>query len=113
MHNLRLTAIDALDFCRRRSNQSSDIEESVRLNMAISIYSDNLIGLVMMSDSRPLSHINYHSGLFCPHLNLLGCFFSRLNCIQILRAPVFKQFFLYVATLHMTAGKCIKQLPAM
>lgn len=56
MHNLRLTTMNPMEFCKFGS---SGFDDSERLHMLLSLYSDSMLhGLVLLVDSRPLYHIN-------------------------------------------------------
>ncbi|KFM73686.1 hypothetical protein X975_23168, partial [Stegodyphus mimosarum] len=61
MHNLRLLSADVLDLCRHKLNKVGGIvvPQPQRLQTAISLYSNNLSGLVLLVDNR----INSYSGI--------------------------------------------------
>ncbi|XP_054712421.1 protein C12orf4 homolog [Uloborus diversus] len=61
MHNLRLLSADVLDLCRHKLNKVSGIvvPQPQRLQTAISLYSNNLSGLVLLVDNR----INSYTGI--------------------------------------------------
>lgn len=61
MHNLRLLSADVLDLCRHKLNKVGGIviPQPQRLQTAISLYSNNLSGLVLLVDNR----INSYTGI--------------------------------------------------
>ncbi|XP_042894810.2 ferry endosomal RAB5 effector complex subunit 3 isoform X1 [Parasteatoda tepidariorum] len=61
MHNLRLLSADVLDLCRHKLNKVGGIvvPQPQRLQTAISLYSNNLNGLVLLVDNR----INSYTGI--------------------------------------------------
>lgn len=61
MHNLRLLSTDVLDLCRHKLNKINGIvvPQPQRLQTAISLYSNNLCGLVLLVDNR----INSYTGI--------------------------------------------------
>ncbi|CAL1264864.1 unnamed protein product [Larinioides sclopetarius] len=61
MHNLRLLSADVLDLCRHKLNKVGGIvvPQPQRLQTAISLYSNNLSGLVLLVDNR----INAYTGI--------------------------------------------------
>lgn len=61
MHNLRLLSADVLDLCRHKPNKVGGIvvPQPQRLQTAISLYSNNLSGLVLLVDNR----INTYTGI--------------------------------------------------
>ncbi|XP_067141961.1 FERRY endosomal RAB5 effector complex subunit 3 isoform X2 [Centruroides vittatus] len=61
MHNLRLLSTDVLDLCRHKLNKIHGIvvPQPQRLQTAISLYSNNLCGLVLLVDNR----INSYTGI--------------------------------------------------
>ncbi|XP_072172139.1 FERRY endosomal RAB5 effector complex subunit 3-like [Diadema setosum] len=58
MHNLRLMSVDVLDLCRHKPNREGGIlrPQPQRLQTALSLYSTNLAGLVLMVDDRISSY---------------------------------------------------------
>lgn len=58
MHNLRLLSADVLDLCRYRPVAAQNVVPQ-RLQTAMSLYSNNLCGLVILVDSR----INSYTGI--------------------------------------------------
>ncbi|XP_063971713.1 protein C12orf4 homolog [Lytechinus pictus] len=58
MHNLRLMSIDVLDLCRHKPNREGGIliPQPQRLQTALSLYSTNLSGVVLMVDDRISSY---------------------------------------------------------
>ncbi|XP_021927005.1 protein C12orf4 homolog isoform X2 [Zootermopsis nevadensis] len=60
MHNIRILSADVLDFCRIRPQASSGLDpQPQRLQTALALYSNDLYGLVILTDS----HIGSYSGL--------------------------------------------------
>ncbi|KAB5571601.1 hypothetical protein PHYPO_G00226900 [Pangasianodon hypophthalmus] len=59
MHNLRLVRANVLDFCKHRRHGSGGSVKLRRLQMAFSLYSSSLCGLVLLVDNR----VNSYSGI--------------------------------------------------
>ncbi|XP_060741164.1 protein C12orf4 homolog [Tachysurus vachellii] len=59
MHNLRLVRANVLDFCKHRRHGSGGSAKLRRLQMAFSLYSSSLCGLVLLVDNR----VNSYSGI--------------------------------------------------
>lgn len=59
MHNLRLVRANVLDFCKHRRHGSGSSAKLRRLQMAFSLYSSSLCGLVLLVDNR----VNSYSGI--------------------------------------------------
>lgn len=57
MHNLRLVAADVLDMCKYPLSKDEALPQ--RLQTSMSLYSNNLCGLVLLTDDR----ISSYSGL--------------------------------------------------
>ncbi|XP_012277671.1 protein C12orf4 homolog isoform X2 [Orussus abietinus] len=59
MHNIRILTGDVLDFCRIRHNDSGMDPTPQRLQTALGLYSNDLCGLVILSDN----HLGSYSGI--------------------------------------------------
>ncbi|XP_014244960.1 protein C12orf4 [Cimex lectularius] len=60
MYNIRILAADVLDFCKLRINSSGELEtQPQRLPTALGLYSNDLYGLVILSDN----HLGGFSGI--------------------------------------------------
>ncbi|XP_069673035.1 FERRY endosomal RAB5 effector complex subunit 3 isoform X2 [Periplaneta americana] len=60
MHNIRILSADVLDFCRVKPQASSGLDpQPQRLQTALALYSNDLYGLVLLTDS----HFGTYSGL--------------------------------------------------
>ncbi len=68
MHNLRLVAADPLDLCRYPEAQEEALPK--RLHTSMSLYSNNLCGLVVLTDGR-LSTFSSSSGSACGDVSAL------------------------------------------
>ncbi|XP_015609614.1 protein C12orf4 homolog isoform X2 [Cephus cinctus] len=59
MHNIRILTGDVLDFCRTKPNNSGMDPTPQRLQTALGLYSNDLCGLVVLSDN----HVGSYSGI--------------------------------------------------
>ncbi|KAK7873103.1 hypothetical protein R5R35_006334 [Gryllus longicercus] len=59
MHNIRILSGDALDFCQVRLQNSGLDPQPQRLQTALALYSNDLCGIVLLTDS----HVGTYSGL--------------------------------------------------
>ncbi|KAK0078515.1 hypothetical protein PV325_002398 [Microctonus aethiopoides] len=60
MHNIRILTGDVLDFCRTKNNGSSNMDPTPqRLQTALGLYSNDLCGIVCLSDN----HLGSYSGI--------------------------------------------------
>ncbi|XP_011497590.1 PREDICTED: protein C12orf4 homolog [Ceratosolen solmsi marchali] len=60
MHNIRILTGDVLDFCRTKNSDSESIDPTPqRLQTALGLYSNDLCGLVLLSDN----HLGSYSGI--------------------------------------------------
>ncbi|XP_013416133.1 protein C12orf4 homolog [Lingula anatina] len=61
MHNLRLLCADVLDLCRHRISNLGGliVPQPQRLQTAMSLYSNNLCGLILLVDNR----LNFYTGI--------------------------------------------------
>ncbi|XP_034949051.1 protein C12orf4 homolog isoform X2 [Chelonus insularis] len=59
MHNIRILTGDVLDFCRTKNNGSSLEPTPQRLQTALGLYSNDLCGIVVLSDN----HLGSYSGI--------------------------------------------------
>ncbi|XP_070156363.1 FERRY endosomal RAB5 effector complex subunit 3 isoform X2 [Polyergus mexicanus] len=59
MHNIRILTGDVLDFCRTKNSESGMDPTPQRLQTALGLYSNDLCGLVLLSDN----HLGSYSGI--------------------------------------------------
>ncbi|CAK9819118.1 Protein C12orf4 homolog [Anthophora plagiata] len=59
MHNIRILTGDVLDFCRTKKSESGMDPTPQRLQTALGLYSNDLCGLVLLSDN----HLGSYSGI--------------------------------------------------
>ncbi|KAF7993451.1 hypothetical protein HCN44_010046 [Aphidius gifuensis] len=60
MHNIRILTGDVLDFCQTKNNGSNNMDPTPqRLQTALGLYSNDLCGLVLLSDN----HLGSYSGI--------------------------------------------------
>ncbi|KYM96432.1 PREDICTED: protein C12orf4 homolog [Cyphomyrmex costatus] len=59
MHNIRILTEDVLDFCRAKNSESGIDPTPQRLQTALGLYSNDLCGLVLLSDN----HLGSYSGI--------------------------------------------------
>ncbi|XP_011067589.1 PREDICTED: uncharacterized protein C12orf4 homolog isoform X1 [Acromyrmex echinatior] len=59
MHNIRILTGDVLDFCRTKNSESGMDPTPQRLQTALELYSNDLCGLVLLSDN----HLGSYSGI--------------------------------------------------
>ncbi|KAG7206954.1 hypothetical protein KM043_000845 [Ampulex compressa] len=59
MHNIRILTGDVLDFCRTKNSESGMDPMPQRLQTALGLYSNDLCGLVLLSDN----HLGSYSGI--------------------------------------------------
>ncbi|KAG8040642.1 hypothetical protein G9C98_002638 [Cotesia typhae] len=59
MHNIRILTGDVLDFCRTKNNSASMEPTPQRLQTALGLYSNDLCGIVVLSDN----HLGSYSGI--------------------------------------------------
>ncbi|KAK9497646.1 hypothetical protein O3M35_004335 [Rhynocoris fuscipes] len=70
MYNIRLLSADVLDFCKPRTSPSGNVEpQPQRLQTALALYSNDLCGIVLLSDN----HLGNFSGITKDLINVCEC----------------------------------------
>lgn len=107
MHNLRLCARDPVDLC---GSASSPVDRSSRLQMALSLYGNQLSAIVLLVQSRPTYHINYQTEFYksCEqstelHFDSLDCQLEKVER-EVLRANQYRREHSETSEMRGTAG---------